>query len=44
MKNSQLLELAFHSLPNKKFKTDETAAGFGVEILRLPIKHCTLTL
>ena len=42
MKKSQLLELAFRNLPPKKFKTNEAAAEFNVEILRLPIKHCTL--
>ena len=33
MKKSQLLEPAFHNLPPKKFKTDEAAAEFNVELL-----------
>ena len=42
MKKSQRLELAFHYLPPKKFKTNKAAAEFNAEILRLSIKHWTL--
>lgn len=42
MKKAQLLELSFANVPPKKFKTNEAAAEFNVEILRLPVKHCTL--
>ena len=42
MKKSQLLESDFHNLPLKNFKTNEVAAAFHVELLRLLVKHCTL--
>lgn len=42
MTKAQLLELAFANVPPKKFKTNEAAAEHNVQIVRLPIKHCTL--
>ena len=42
LKKPQLLELAIANAPPKKFKTDAIAAEFNVQLLRLPIKHCTL--
>lgn len=42
MTKAQLLELAFANVPPKKFKSNTVASQFNVEILRLPIKHCTL--
>ena len=37
-----MLELAFNSLPTKKYLTDVAAAEYQVEIVRLPLKHCIL--
>jgi transposase len=39
---AELLELANAYSPRKIFKTDEAAAKFDVDILRLPIRHCVL--
>ena len=41
-KKSELLDRAFNDLPPRKFKVDEVAKKFDVEILRLPINHCSL--
>lgn len=42
MKKAELLNIAFTNLPPKKYKVDVVAKTFGVEIIRLPIKHCSL--
>jgi hypothetical protein len=42
LKKSELLQLAFSNLPSKEFKVDVVAKQFDVEILRLPVKHCSL--
>ncbi|CAF1503163.1 unnamed protein product [Didymodactylos carnosus] len=41
---AELVELAVAYAPEKKFKVDEAAKEFKVEMLRLPIKHCVLNL
>ena len=41
-KKVELTQLAFSNLPSKRYKVDEAAKLFNVEILRLPIKHCLL--
>ncbi|CAF0947347.1 unnamed protein product [Didymodactylos carnosus] len=40
--NAKLRELAFAHLPPKRYKTNEAAKEFSVEIDRLPINHCIL--
>jgi len=42
MSKAELVELAFANIPTKRYVTNEIARTFDVEILRLPIKHCTL--
>ncbi|CAF4100217.1 unnamed protein product [Rotaria sp. Silwood1] len=42
LKKSELLEIAFANIPPKRYKTNAAANAFNVELIRLPIKHCTL--
>ena len=42
LKKSELLQLVFDNLPQKEYKVDLKAKMFDVEILRLPVKHCSL--
>jgi transposase len=39
---AELLELAFAHLPTRRYKTNEAAEYYNVQIIRLPIKHCVL--
>ena len=39
---AELLEIAFDHVPPKQYKTNEAADEWGVEIVRLPVKHCML--
>ncbi|CAF3107485.1 unnamed protein product [Rotaria sp. Silwood2] len=39
---AELLELALANRPLKRYKIDQVARQFNVEIVRLPIKHCCL--
>ncbi|CAF4824568.1 unnamed protein product [Rotaria sp. Silwood2] len=39
---AELIELSRANAPPKQYITDEVAAEFDIEILRLPIKHCML--
>ncbi|CAF3860153.1 unnamed protein product [Rotaria sordida] len=39
---AELLELAYENLPRKKYKVDEEAKMYRINILRLPMGHCTL--
>ena len=42
MTKAELLELAFENLPPRQYVVDKVAAEYGVQILRIPIKHCVL--
>ena len=43
LKKNELLQLAFVNLPQKEYKVDLMKVKmFDVEILRLPIEHCSL--
>ncbi|CAF4780937.1 unnamed protein product [Rotaria socialis] len=42
MTKAELLELASISRPAKRYKVDEVAKQFDVEIVRLPTKHCEI--
>lgn len=42
LRKSEILQLAFDNLPPKEFRVDAMAEIFNIEILRLPIKHCSL--
>jgi transposase len=42
MSKAELLELALSNVPPKRYVTNTIAQAFDVEILRLPVKHCTL--
>ncbi|CAF3661614.1 unnamed protein product [Rotaria socialis] len=39
---AELLSIAFENAPEKKYVVDEAALIYGVRILRLPVKHCSL--
>ncbi|CAF3922381.1 unnamed protein product [Rotaria sp. Silwood1] len=39
---AELLQLAYENLPKRKYKVDEEAKRYRINILRLPIRHCTL--
>ncbi|CAF4197206.1 unnamed protein product [Rotaria sordida] len=39
---AELLELALANRPVKRYKIDQVAIQYNVEIIRLPIKHCCL--
>ncbi|CAF4615356.1 unnamed protein product [Rotaria sp. Silwood2] len=39
---AELLQLAYSNLPKKKYKAEEEAKIYRINILRLPIRHCTL--
>ncbi|CAF0940224.1 unnamed protein product [Rotaria sordida] len=39
---AELLQLAYANLPKKKYKVDEEAKIYRINILRLPNRHCTL--
>ncbi|CAF4145912.1 unnamed protein product [Rotaria sp. Silwood2] len=42
LKKSELLEIASENKPRKKHKIDEVAQEFDVQIVRLPVRHCSL--
>ena len=42
LKKNELLQLAFDNLPQKEYEVHLKAKMFGVETLRLAIKHCPL--
>ncbi|CAF0826258.1 unnamed protein product [Didymodactylos carnosus] len=39
---AELLEIAFENVPAKKYLVDEAAQIYNVDIIRLPVKHCSL--
>ncbi|CAF1231706.1 unnamed protein product [Didymodactylos carnosus] len=42
LKNSELLYLIHQNAPAKQYKSYEVAKVYNVEIIRLPVKHCSL--
>ncbi|CAF2104471.1 unnamed protein product [Rotaria magnacalcarata] len=39
---AQLLDIAFENVPEKKYIVDEAVKIYDIQIIRLPIKHCSL--
>ena len=42
MTKAELIELALIHLPSKKYIVDKVASKCNTEIVRLPVRHCTL--
>ena len=42
MTKAELIELARVHLPPKEYIVDKVASKYGIEIVRLPLKHCVL--
>ncbi|CAF4509343.1 unnamed protein product [Didymodactylos carnosus] len=42
MTKAELLEIAYKNLPLKEFMPDKAASKFGVQVVRIPVKHCVL--
>ncbi|CAF4548983.1 unnamed protein product [Didymodactylos carnosus] len=42
MTKAELLDTAYKNLPPKEYMADKAAERFGIEIVRIPVKHCVL--